>query len=83
MRPLLESDLWEQSQELLESLSARSSGIDISDSEMQDLLIEVVDSTSGKQMLDVTGFDGWEEDGNRLTLWIYHYAGGGARNTDP
>ena len=45
---LLESDLWEQSQELLEeSLSvARASGIDISDSEMQDLLIEVVDSTS-------------------------------------
>ena len=45
---LLESDLWEQSQELLEeSLSvARASGIDISDSEMQDILIEVVDSTS-------------------------------------
>ena len=45
---LLESDLWEQSQELLEeSLSvARASGIDISNSEMQDLLIEVVDSTS-------------------------------------
>ena len=44
----MESDLWEQSQELLEeSLSvARASGIDISDSEMQDLLIEVVDSTS-------------------------------------
>ena len=44
----MENDLWEQSQELLEeSLSvARASGIDISDSEMQNLLIEVVDSTS-------------------------------------
>ena len=45
---LLGSDLWEQSQELLEeSLSvARASGIEIHDSEMQDLLIEVVESTS-------------------------------------
>jgi 2-dehydropantoate 2-reductase len=45
---LLENDLWEQSQEVLEeSLSvARASGIDIDGSEMQNLLAEVVESTS-------------------------------------
>tara|TARA_Y100000766_G_C18866187_1_gene585851 strand:- start:980 stop:1588 length:609 start_codon:yes stop_codon:yes gene_type:complete len=45
---LSEGDLWEQSQELLkESISvAQASGIDITGSEMQNLLIEVVDSTS-------------------------------------
>ena len=45
---LLESELWEQSQKLLEeSLTiARASGINISGSEMENLLIEVVDSTS-------------------------------------
>lgn len=45
---LLESDLWEQSQKLLEeSLSiARASGIDISITELQKFLIDVVYSTS-------------------------------------
>ena len=45
---LLKNDLWEQSQEVLEeSLSvARASGIDIDGSEIQNLLVEVVESTS-------------------------------------
>lgn len=48
---LLENDLWEQSQEILqESLSvARASGINITGPEIQNLLIEVVEATSGNR----------------------------------
>ena len=72
----------EQSQELLEeSLSvARASGIEIHDSEMQDLLIEVVESTSENRcsmLQDLMAGRKTEID----SLWIYHYDGGRARNT--
>ena len=48
---LLENDLWEQSQEILqESLSvAQASGINITGPEIQNLLIEVVEATSGNR----------------------------------
>ena len=48
---LLENDLWEQSQEILqESLTvAQASGIEITGPEIQNLLIEVVETTSGNR----------------------------------